>query len=248
MHRPLREQKILVFGASGGIGTALCTAAAAAGATLHLSARREGPLSALATELEQGYTTADVTDPQAVDHVLTAARAAMDGLDGVVLCVGSIILKPVHRTSDEDWRDTLSRNLDAAFFVLRAAARSMMRTGGGNVVLVSTAAAHAGVANHAAIVAAKSGVEGLVRASAATYAARNLRVNAVAPGLVETPLAAPLLRSAAARAASERMHCLGRLGDPDDISHAIAFLLESTWTTGQVLTVDGGLSGVKVSR
>lgn len=247
MRCSLGQQKILVFGATGGIGSALCTAAAEAGATLHLSARREGPLSALAATLEQGYTVGDVTDPQAVDQVLKAAKSAMGGLDGVVLCVGSIVLKPVHRTSDEDWRDTLSRNLDAAFFVLRSAARSMMRTGG-SVVLVSTAAAHAGVANHAAIVAAKSGVEGLVRATAATYAARNLRINAVAPGLVETPLAAPLLRSDAARAASERMHSLGRIGDPDDIAHAITFLLESTWTTGQVLTVDGGLSGVKVSR
>lgn len=247
MRRSLSEQKILVFGATGGIGSALCTAAAEAGATLHLSARREAPLSALAATLKQGFTMADVTDPQAVEHALTSARASMGGLDGVVLCVGSIVLKPVHRTSDEDWRDTLSRNLDAAFFVLRATARSMMRTGG-SIVLVSTAAAHAGVANHAAIVAAKSGVEGLVRASAATYAARNLRVNAVAPGLVETPLAAPLLRSEAARAASERLHNLGRLGDPDDIAHAISFLLESTWTTGQVLTVDGGLSGVKVAR
>ena len=248
MHHPLSQQNVLVFGATGGIGHALCTAAAGVGATLHLSARREAPLRALAAELGQGYTAADVTDPLAVEQAFTAARSAMGGLDGVVLCVGSIILKPVHRTTDEDWSDTLRRNLDTAFFVLRAAARSMMRGGGGSIVLVSTAAAHAGVANHAAIVAAKSGVEGLVRATAATYAARKLRINAVAPGLVETPLAAPLLRSPAARTASERLHCLGRLGDPDDISHAITFLLESTWTTGQVLTVDGGLSGVKVSR
>ena len=117
--------------------------------------------------------------------------------------------------------------------------------GGGNVLF---AAAQAGVPNHAAIAAAKAGVEGLVRATAATYASRGLRINAVAPGLVETPLTARITGNEAARAASEKMHGLGRIGDPDDIAHAVRYLLESTWTTGQVLVVDGGLSGVKGGR
>ncbi len=244
MRTPLTNQRILIFGATGGIGGAVAREAAARGARLHLVARSEAPLAALGAALGQSHGTADVTDPAAVDAAVAAAVAALGGLDAVVLCVGSILLKPVHRSTDEDWRSVMSVNLDAAFFVLRAAAKVLMREGG-SVVLVSTAAAHAGVPNHEAIVAAKSGLEGLVRASAATYASRGLRVNAVAPGLVDTPLAAPLLRNPAGRAASEKMHALGRLGDPDDVAHAITFLLESSWTTGQVLTVDGGLSGVK---
>ena len=247
MRSPIGQQKLLIFGATGGIGRALCAEAAQAGASGHVVARTEGSLKDIAATTGWTFSTADVTDPQAVEAAFDAAAAALGTIDGVVLSVGSILLKPVHRTSDADWRDTLSRNLDAAFYVLRTATKRMQRSGG-SIVLISTAAAHAGVANHAAIAAAKSGVEGLVRASAATYAARGLRINAVAPGLVETPLAAPLLRTDASRKASERLHGLGRIGQPDDIAHAIRFLLESTWTTGQVITVDGGLSGVKVAR
>jgi NAD(P)-dependent dehydrogenase (short-subunit alcohol dehydrogenase family) len=248
MRQPLAGQRLLVFGATGGIGRAICEEARGAGARLHLSARGEDALAGLGAALDAGHTAGDVTDPAAVDAVVAVAKDAMGGLDGVVLAVGSVVLKPAHRTSDADWAATRAVNLDAALHVVRAAAKAMMRAGGGNLVLFSTAAAHAGVPNHAAIAAAKAGVEGLVRATAATYAGRGLRINAVAPGLVETPLTARITANEAARAASEKMHGLGRIGDADDIAHAVRFLLESTWTTGQVLIVDGGLSGVKGGR
>ncbi|MEC7946300.1 MAG: SDR family oxidoreductase [Myxococcota bacterium] len=248
MRKSLDGQRLLVFGATGGIGRAVCAEAHAAGARLHLSARSAAPLEALATELGAGHTAGDVTDSASVDAAFAAATAHLGGIDGVVLAVGSVILKPAHRTSDTDWDATRAVNLDAAVRTVRAAAKAMMRNGGGNLVLFSTAAAHAGVPNHAAIAAAKAGVEGLVRATAATYAGRGLRINAVAPGLVETPLTARITGNEAARAASEKMHGLGRIGDSDDIAHAVRFLLETTWTTGQVLIVDGGLSGVKGGR
>jgi NAD(P)-dependent dehydrogenase (short-subunit alcohol dehydrogenase family) len=248
MRQPLDGKRLLIFGATGGVGRAVCAEAHAAGARLHLSARSDDPLADFAAQLGAGHTVGDVTSSSAVDAVFAAARSALGGLDGIVLAVGSVILKPAHRTSDADWAATRAVNLDAALHVVRAAAQAMMRAGGGSIVLFSTAAAHAGVPNHAAIAAAKAGVEGLVRATAATYASRGLRINAVAPGLVDTPLTARITGNAAARTASEKMHGLGRLGDADDIAHAVRFLLESTWTTGQVLVVDGGLSGVKGGR
>lgn len=248
MRKPLDGQRLLVFGATGGIGRAICAETHGAGARLHLSARSPEPLAALAGGLGAGHTTGDATQADDVEAVVSAAIAALGGLDGVVLAVGSVVLKPAHRTSAADWAATRAVNLDAAMHMVRAAAKAMMRSGGGNLVLFSTAAAHAGVPNHAAIAAAKAGVEGLVRATAATYAGRGLRINAVAPGLVDTPLTARITGNAAAREASERMHGLGRIGDADDIAHAVRFLLESTWTTGQVLIVDGGLSGVKGGR
>ena len=115
------------------------------------------------------------------------------------------------------------------------------------MVLVSSAAARVGIANHEAIAAAKAGVIGLVLSAAATYARQRIRFNAVAPGLVRTPLTAGLVASEPAEKASLAMHPLGRLGEPDDVARAIAFLLDpaQAWITGQVLGIDGGLADLK---
>jgi NAD(P)-dependent dehydrogenase (short-subunit alcohol dehydrogenase family) len=115
------------------------------------------------------------------------------------------------------------------------------------VVLISSAAAMEGLANHEAIAAAKAGILGLTLSAAASYAGQNLRVNAVAPGLTETPLTAALTGNETSRRVSEAMHALGRLGKPEDIARAIVFLLDpaNNWITGQVLAVDGGLSRVR---
>jgi len=121
-------------------------------------------------------------------------------------------------------------------------------TDGGSVVLVSTAAARTGIANHEAIAAAKGGVQGLMLSAAATYAARGLRFNCVAPGLTRTPLAAKIIASEASEKASLAMHALGRLGEPGDVARAIYWLLDpaNDWVTGQILGVDGGLANVRV--
>jgi 3-oxoacyl-[acyl-carrier protein] reductase len=93
------------------------------------------------------------------------------------------------------------------------------------------------------IAAAKGGLEAMVRSAAMTYARWNIRFNAVAPGMTETPLSAPLLQNEAARQFSETLHPMGRIGQPEEIAAAMAFLLgpESSWITGQTLGVDGGL-------
>lgn len=122
-----------------------------------------------------------------------------------------------------------------------------MKTGG-SIVLCSSAVARTGLFNHEAIAAAKAGIEGLARAAAATYAQRGIRVNCVAPGLVETPLSARLTANEAARSASEAMHALGKLGTPADVAEALDWLVDGTrssWVTGQVIGVDGGLGSVR---
>jgi NAD(P)-dependent dehydrogenase (short-subunit alcohol dehydrogenase family) len=168
-------------------------------------------------------------------------------LTGVVNCVGSILLKPAHLTSEDEYRQTLALNLDSSFFVVKSAARAMMKSGG-SIVLSTSAVARTGLFNHEAIAAAKAGIVGLMQSAAATYAQRGVRVNCVAPGLVETPMSERLTANEAARKASEAMHALGRIGQPEDVAEAIDWLLDpsrSSWVTGQVIGVDGGLGTIR---
>lgn len=237
----------VIVGATGGIGGATARLLAGRGARLVLSARTEEPLNDIARELDALAVPADVTSTDQVDALFKAALDAHGRIDGVMNSVGSILLKPLHRTTDDDLDDAVLKNLGTAFRVARAASRAMMKTGG-SVVLVSTGAARIGLPNHEAIAAAKSAVDGLVRAAAATYAGRGIRFNAIAPGLVETGLSERLFRSKAAVDASLAMHPLRRLGQPGDVARMAAFLLDpnNDWITGQTLGVDGGLSGLKV--
>ncbi len=123
----------------------------------------------------------------------------------------------------------------------------MAKAGGGSIVLAASAAAQTGIANHEAIAAAKGGVIGLTRSAAATYGARGLRVNAVAPGLVDAKMTAGLVGNQAQAEASRAMHVLGRLGTGDDIAAAVTWLLDpmTSWVTGQIIGVDGGLGQVR---
>ena len=143
------------------------------------------------------------------------------------------------------YQATINASLTTAFATVRAAGKYMKN--GGSVVLVSSAAAMTGLANHEAIAAAKAGIIGLTLAAAASYAGNHLRFNAVASGLTETPLTQSLTANETSRRLSEAMHALGRLGQPADIARAIVFLLDpaNSWITGQVLAVDGGLSRVR---
>ncbi len=238
---------VLLLGASGGIGSALARRLAARGARLVLCARDADRLGALASETGGLALPLDATDADAVKAAAERAVAEYGRLDGAANLVGSILLKPGHLTSPDEFDQTIRLNLTTAFNLVRAAAKAMYGSGG-TIVLMSSAAAGVGMANHEAIAAAKAGVEGLARSAAATYAPRGIRVNAVAPGLVRTPLAARLLATESAEAASAAMHPLGRSGEADEVAEAVDWLLDGTrsgWVTGQALRVDGGLASVK---
>ena len=237
----------LIVGASGGIGASLVARLYARGARLALAARTPTPLQLLARETGGLALPLDARDADAVQQAVQQTVEHFGRLDGAACLAGSILLKPAHLTSPDEFADTIATNLTTAFNVVRSAARAMMKEGG-SLVLMSSAVARTGLVNHEAIAAAKAGVMGLAQAAAATYANRNVRVNCIAPGLVETPLAARLLSSEAGRQQSQAMHALGRLGQPADIAEALDWLLDGTrsgWVTGQTIGVDGGLGTLR---
>ena len=236
---------VLILGAYGGIGSALARRLASGGSRLALGGRDADRLKALAAETGATAFALDATRPDEVEAAAAQAVEQLGRLDGVANCVGSLLLKPAHLTSDDEWASTLALNLTSSFAAVRAAARSM--GSGGSVVLMSSAAARLGLANHEAVAAAKAGVIGLTLSAAATYAPKGIRVNALAPGLVRTPLTARITGSETALKASTALHALGRVGEPDEVAGAIAWLLDpaQSWITGQVLGIDGGLATVR---
>ncbi len=243
-----QDATIVVLGASGGIGSALCKRLHQRGAKLVLAARDQDRLNELAEEVGGESVPTDATDPDAVEALCERAAEIGGGrIDGLVNGVGSVFLKPAHLTEPEDWRSVISVNLDTAFHAVRSGAKRMMKSGGGSIVLMSSVAARLGLINHEAIAAAKGGVQGLMLASAASYAPKGVRVNCVAPGLTRTNATEMIFKNETSLNASVAMHPIRRPGEPDDVAAAIEWLLDpgQSWVTGQIIGVDGGLGTVK---
>ena len=238
----------LITGANGGIGSALARQLAKKGTRLVLAGRNTPALDTLAHELEAKAITCDFINPKDVESCVTEAHSHLGEFSAVAHCIGSIFLKPAHLTSLDNWQNVMDTNLNSSFYLLRNLIRPMMKTGG-SITFITSVASEKGLSNHEAIAAAKSGLLGLTRSAAATYAKSNIRINAVSPGLTDTPLAAPITGNESARKFSEAMHPLGRLGTAEEVASALAFLLspDNSWITGQNLCIDGGLSTLQTN-
>lgn len=236
----------LLFGANGGIGSALTRILAQKGCRLMLAGRNTAALEELGREVDAETAEVEATDRDAIEQTIKRVRDSFGRLDGIVNAFGTMHLKPAHLTKDEDWDQTLAVNLSSSFAITRAAARAFPKEGG-SVVFISSVAARMGLPNHEAIAAAKAGLIGLALSAAATYASKGIRYNVVAPALTRTSLTRSITGNEAALQASTRMHPLGRIGEPEDIASAIAWFLDpaQSWVTGQVLGVDGGLGSVR---
>ena len=237
----------LITGASGGLGRALVTKLHEAGWRLVLVSRRAETLD-INKEFEPLAIEADTSRPGGASIALNQAIERF-GMPPAALahCAGSTLITPLHKTTDEQFRQTMAANLDSAFFTLRAYVDACLQhQTGGAVALVSSVVARIGVANHEAIAAGKGAIEALVRSAAATYSAKGIRINAISPGLMRSPLTERLFVGNAEKFVAAQ-YPLGRYGSVEDGAAAMAWLLsdQANWITGQILPVDGGFSAIR---
>ncbi len=246
---PSSEIKAILIGATGGIGVQVCEQIYSAGGEAFLIGRKSDALLPLADKFGWGFAVADASNWDELSQAVSSGQGVLGGVNVAINMAGSVLLKPAHLTTMQDWQTTVADNLSSAFGVVRCCAPLMFAEGGA-IVLVSSAAASIGLANHEAIAACKSGIEGLVRSAAMTYASRSIRVNAVAPGLVRTSLTERIWNQPRSAETSLAMHPIGRFGEPEEIARAICWLAspDQGWVTGQTLGVDGGLGCLKSSR
>ena len=227
MHPVIR--RALVIGATTPIGTAIVAALVADGCRVAGASLEDKQVEGLDLHL-----TADCSEPDGAAEVVGQVVADFDGLDILVTAAGQMPLEPAHRTTDAQWFDALSNNLDTFFFPVRAALPHLFESNAAAVVAVSSVNTLVAAPWAAAYTAAKGGVDALVRQLAVDYGSRGIRVNAVAPGMV----------GGGNRPDAAAGYLIGRTILPSEVADAVTFLAgpRASGITGVVLPVDGGLS------
>ena len=230
--------KYIIFGATGSIGSSLAEKLTNDKAEIHLVARNQDEVEPLAERLGCTFTVADVLQDGFIEKVKTDVTEAK----GIAYCIGSIDLKPVRMTKEDDFNKCMKLNLYSAVEAIKGFQDSL-RKNKGSIVLFSTAAVHRGFTNHSIIASAKAAVEGLSISLAAEFAP-NIRVNCIAPSLTNSKIAQPMLKNSAIADGIAKAHPLKRIGEGQDSASLAKFLIseDSSWITGQVIAVDGGRS------
>ena len=240
-------RRALVTGAGSGIGLATACALVRQGAKVAAVVQHQSQVEALKQALPQAVVLVqDLLDDEACAALPARAAQALGGLDALACCAGIFFKKLSDDMSLDEWRQTLALNLDATFVLTRAAIAHMRaaRTGDASVVVISSQIGLVGHARGAAYAASKAGLNGMVRSLALEWAAEGVRINAVGPGPVATPMVATTMADPVALAAMEASIPMARLGQPEEIGEVVSFLLSqrASFITGQILCADGGFT------
>lgn len=236
----------LVTGASGGIGSAIARALVGQGAKVALSGTREEALKAIAAEIggETVILPCNLSDAAAVDALVPQAVEALGGLDILVNNAGVTRDNLAMRMKDEEWDQVIRVNLEAAFRLIRAAAKPMMKARFGRVISITSVVGTTGNPGQANYAASKAGLVGMSKALAQELASRNITVNCVAPGFISSAMT-DVLPDAQKAALLGRIPA-GKLGEGNDVAAAVVYLAsrEAGYVTGQTLHVNGGMAMV----
>ena len=233
----------VIFGGTGGVGSTLAERMYDRGYTLHLLGRNESKLRYMGERYKAQYDVFDILDPEAQSIL---SKIFSQPIDALAYCIGSINLKPFLKLTREDFVvDAQLNSIGAALAIQSSIPYLKQSQEIASVILFSSVAARHGFSAHASISMAKAAVEGLTVSLAAELSPK-IRVNCIAPSLLDTPLAASLTSSAAIKQAIVDSHPMKRLGRPEDAAELAAYLLssDSSWMTGQIIGVDGGRSSV----
>jgi 3-oxoacyl-[acyl-carrier protein] reductase len=240
----LTGRKALVTGATGGIGGAIARALHAQGATVTLSGTRRSALDQLASSLGERVhiVEANLADKDSVEALLPAAETAMEGLDILVNNAGVTKDNLFLRMRDEEWDTVIAVNLTAAFRLSRAAVKGMMRRRSGRIINIGSVVGSTGNPGQGNYAASKAGLIGMTKALAAEVAGRNITVNCVAPGFIESPMTDALNEKQ--REAILKTVPMARLGKGEEIASACVYLAsdEAAYVTGHTLHVNGGMA------
>jgi 3-oxoacyl-[acyl-carrier protein] reductase len=240
----LTGRKALVTGATGGIGGAIARALHAQGATVTISGTRRAALDELASALGERVhiVEANLADKESVEALLPAAETAMEGLDILVNNAGVTRDNLFLRMRDEEWDTVIAVNLTAAFRLSRAAVKGMMRRRSGRIVNIGSVVGSTGNAGQGNYAASKAGLIGMTKALAAEVAGRNITVNCVAPGFIESPMTDALNEKQ--RETILKTVPMARLGRGEEIAAACVYLAsdEASYVTGHTLHVNGGMA------
>lgn len=243
MNVDLSGKVAVVTGSTRGIGRAVAEALAQAGATVGIVGRDKAKADEVAQAIGNGAKgfAADVTNTETVTKLIEDAEKEFGGIDILVNNAGITKDNIVMRLKDEDWDAVLDANLRGAFASIRAASRGMMKKRAGRIINITSIIGLIGNKGQANYAASKAGLIALTKSVAKELASRNILVNAIAPGFIETDMTAAMTNEA--RTSLAGAIPLERLGTPQDIAGAVVFLASdyASYITGQVLVVDGGM-------
>lgn len=240
----LKDKVAVVTGGASGIGLATAKAFLAKGAKVVIGDYNEDSGKAVEQQLKETFENVlfvrtDVADEQSVENLVKTAVDQFGQLDIIFNNAGIGIQKPTHELTDEEYKRVIAVNQDGVFYGIKYALREMLKTGGGAIINTSSILGTVGEPTSIPYAASKGAVNLITKSVALEYADRNIRVNAVAPGFIESGLVnkeslGDFYDGLVAK------HPVGRLGNPEEIAHAVVFLAENDFVTGTTIHVDGG--------